>query len=206
MNKLPLLSLLLPCVALLIGGCATGTGVAGPGNAGFEAHRAAVQAYADWQLAGRLNVRQQQQSDTVSIRWQQQGKSFDITLSSTMLGLGTTRVSGGTAEVLVEKAGEAPVTLPDLQALTRDYLAFDFPATNLLYWVRGLPAPDLPATTAFDDSDLLASLTQQDGTGRSWQLTFDRYVAVDGLVMPGRIRLNSEDVQLTFLVSEWQLR
>ena len=204
MNKLRLLYLL-PCVALLLGGCATGTGVDGPGYVGFEAHRTAVLALADWQLAGRLNIRQQQQSDTVSIRWQQQGESFDITLSSTMLGLGTTRLSGGTAGVLVEKAGETPVTLPDLQALTRDYLTFDFPAANLLYWVRGLPAPGLPATTAFDTSNLLASLTQQDSSGRRWQLTFDRHVPVDGLVMPGRIRLNSEDVQLTFLVGEWQL-
>ncbi len=204
MNRLHLLCLPL-CLALLLGGCATSTGVTGPGNAGFEAHRLAVLAFAAWQLEGRLNIRQQQQSDTVSIRWQQQGDNFDITLSSTMLGLGTTRVSGGTGEVLVEKAGVAPVALPDLQALTRDYLAFDFPAANLLYWVRGLPVPGMPATTTFDDNDLLATLDQQDSTGRSWQLTFDRHVPVADLVMPGRIRLRSGDLQLTFLVGEWQL-
>jgi outer membrane lipoprotein LolB len=203
-NKLRLLCLL-PCLAFLLGGCATNTGVTGPGNAGFEAHRVAVLGFGDWQLEGRLNIRQQQQSDTVSIRWQQQGDTFEITLSSTMLGLGTTQVSGGNGKVLVEKAGEAPVTLPDLQALTRDYLAFDFPATNLLYWVRGLPAPDLPAATTFDDNDLLASLTQQDSSGQHWQLTFDRYTSVDALVMPGRIRMSNEAVQLTFLVGEWQL-
>ena len=204
MNNLRLLCLL-PCLALLLGGCAVNTGVTGPGNAGFEAHRVAVLAAGAWRLEGRLNIRQQQQSDTVSIRWQQQGDTFDITLSSTMLGLGTTQVSGGNGEVLVEKAGEAPVTLPDLQALTRDYLAFDFPAANLLYWVRGLPAPGLPAATTFDDNDLLASLTQQDSSGQRWQLTFDRYTAVDALVMPGRIRMSSDSVQLTFLVGEWQL-
>lgn len=201
----PRILLLLPLWLALLAGCATRTDSSSVANPDFNSHRAAVLAQEDWQLTGRLNVRQQNQSDTVNLNWQQQAQDFDITLSSTVLGLGTTRVSGNNNALVVEKAGETPVTLPNLQALTRDYLNFEFPAANLLYWVRGLPVPDTAATTGFDAGNQLTTLTQRDSAGRRWQLTYDRYATVDGLPLPGRIRLATGDLQLTFLVREWHL-
>ena len=197
--------LLLPLWLAMLAGCATRPEVGSIANPDFASHSTAVLARTDWQLSGRLNVRQQNQSDTVNINWQQQAERFDITLSSTILGLGTTRVTGSDSSVVVEKAGEAPVTLPSLQALTRDYLSFDFPATHLLYWVRGLPVPGLGGTLGFDTDNLLSTLTQDDGAGRRWQLTYDRYAAVDSVPLPGRIRLVAGELQLTFLIREWQL-
>ena len=192
-------------LAVLLGGCATAVPKSTPtANPDFNVHQQAVLAKPDWQLEGRLNVRQAKQSDTVSLNWQQQDQNFDLTLSGA-LGLGTTRVRGSDAEGLrVEKAGEAPVELPNLQALARNYLTFEFPADHLLYWVRGLPAPGLPATAEFDSNNLLTSLSQRDEDGRTWQLLFDRYEAVDTLPLPGRIRLTADDLQLTFLINDWQ--
>lgn len=202
---IPRFLLLLPLWLALLAGCATRTDSGSIANPDFNAHRDMVLAQTDWQLGGRLNVRQQNQSDTVNLNWQQQSQDFDITLSSTVLGLGTTRISGNDNGLSVEKAGEVPVTLPNLQALTRDYLNFEFPAANLLYWVRGLPVPGAAATTAFDANNLLTVLTQSDSAGRRWQLNYDRYAAVDGVALPGRIRLATGDLQLTFLVREWHL-
>lgn len=195
--------LLLPLWLALLAGCAT-RGGGSIANTDFNAHRDAVLAKTDWQLDGRLNVRQPNQSDTVNLNWTQQAQNFDITLSSTVLGLGTTRVSGNDSGLVLAKAGEVPVTLPNLQALTHDYLNFEFPAANLLYWVRGLPVPGAAATTGFDSNNLLVTLTQRDTSGRRWQLTYDRYAVVDGFPMPGRIRLAADDLQLTFLVREWR--
>ncbi|MES2606181.1 MAG: lipoprotein insertase outer membrane protein LolB [Pseudomonadota bacterium] len=191
----------------LLSSCASldNPNTAATANPDFNLHQQAVLAQPDWQLDGRLNVRQGQQSDTVSLRWQQRNQDFDLSLSGA-LGLGTTRVRGNDeAGLTVEKAGEAPVTLPNLQALSRNYLSFEFPAAHLLYWVRGLPAPQLAATTTFDSNNLLITLDQRDTDGRSWQLTYDRYETVAGVPLPGRIRLTADDVQLTFLVSDWQL-
>lgn len=192
-------------LSVLLGGCATTQQSAAPtANPDFNVHQQAVLAKPDWQLSGRLNVRQAKQSDTVSLNWQQQEQNFDLTLSGA-LGLGTTRVRGNDRNGLrVEKAGEAAIELPNLQALTRDYLAFEFPAAHLLYWVRGLPVPGLPTTTEFDSNNLLTNLSQQDEDGRTWQLVFDRYEAVDALPLPGRIRLTADDLQLTFLINDWQ--
>lgn len=198
-------TLLLPLWLALLAGCATRPDPGSLTNTDFESHSAALLARTNWQLTGRLNVRQQNQSDTVNIHWQQQAEHFDITLSSTVLGLGTTHVNGSDSGLVVEKAGEAPVTLPNLQALTQGYLSFDFPATHLLYWVRGLPVPGVRGTLGFDDDNLLSTLRQDDGAGQRWLLSYDRYITIDGLPLPGRIRLVAGELQLTFLVREWQL-
>jgi len=48
-------------------------------------------------------------------------------------------------------------------------------------------------------------LSQRDNRGRLWQLTFERYVQVKDVVLPRRIKLATGDLQLTFLIDQWQL-
>jgi outer membrane lipoprotein LolB len=170
-------------------------------------HQASLEAIENWQLRGRLNVRQSNANDTVNINWDQHGnaaaQNFDIRLSGT-LGLGAMAVHGDASGVTVEKAGEEPLHLRDLSELSRVYLDFDFPAANLLYWVRGLPVPDLPATASWTPTARLATLEQTDREGRRWTLTFDRYDEDQNPALPGRIRLEQGELRLTFLINAWQ--
>ena len=198
--------MLLLGASLFIGGCAftKPSERNSTANPDFNAHTAAVLAHSNWQLEGRLNIRQQKESDTVSIHWQQQGNRFALTLSSTVLGLGTTRVQGDDNGVTVESAGAEPLHVPDLQTALRDYLGFNFPAANLRFWVRGLPVPGWVATTEFDQNLQLATLLQADAAGQLWRLEYDRYGLVEGLALPGRIRLTANALQLTVLIQQWQ--
>jgi outer membrane lipoprotein LolB len=182
--------------------CASLEPAAPLGSTDFQANQRTLLAHQDWSLKGRLNVRQNQKSDSVNLSWQQQDQRFDIRLWG-MIGLGSTRVYGSNRSVTVEKAGERPLQLPNLEALTKDYLSFEFPAAYLLYWVRALPVPGIAASTEFDANSRLAGLSQRDSKGRVWQLTFERYSQVQDVVLPGRIKLATGDLQLTFLVDEW---
>jgi outer membrane lipoprotein LolB len=170
---------------------------------GWEQHQASVSAIDAWLLRGRLNVRQSTASDTVNLNWEQRARAFDIRLSGA-LGLGAIVVQGDDAGVKVEQAGEDPVYLRDLSELSQTYLGFEFPAANLFYWVRGLPAPDLPATASWNAEGQLATLEQSDRASRRWRLTFDRYDASQSPALPGRIRLEQADLRLTFLIDGWQ--
>jgi outer membrane lipoprotein LolB len=187
---------------LWLASCATSDRNEGPADPNWLNHQQAVLALSDWELSGRLNVRQQSASDTVSINWQQQQQNFEIRFSGT-LGFGAVQVHGSPDEVVVEKAGTEPVVLPDLQALTRNYLGYDFPAAQLLFWVRGIPAPANIVTTTLNTDLMLEKLVQLDATGRRWELQYDRYQQAADVWLPGRIRVNSEGIQLTFLVNEW---
>jgi outer membrane lipoprotein LolB len=194
----------LAALALLLAACGTTSNVTAPANADFELHRQAILAAQDWQLSGRLSVRQNNDSERVSLNWKQNAEDFDITLWGT-LGLGSTRIFGSDQGLTIEKPNEAPVQLSGLDALSREYLVFDFPAAYLLYWVRGVPVPQLPASQVLDGNNLLSTLSQRDPSGRNWDLSFDRYRTANALNLPGRIRVTSGNIQLIFLVDDWQL-
>ena len=182
--------------------CATSVVNQGPVDPDWLKHQESVLALSDWQLSGRLNVRQQNASDTVNINWQQQDQDFEIRLSGT-LGLGAVQVHGSPDSVVVEKAGTKTVVLPDLRALTQNYLGYDFPAAQLLYWVRGVPAPDGIISTALNDKLMLGTLVQADTTGRQWELEYQKYQLVGDVWLPSDIRVRSGDIRLRFLINKW---
>lgn len=188
-------------LVLLLASCASQFQAVDPD---WERHHQAVSALADWGLSGRLNVRQQEQSDTVQINWDQQGAGFDLLLSGSF-GLGAVQVSGTPTLITVARAGEDSVTLPSLEALTRDYFGYDFPAAQLQYWVRGIPAPGSPADTVLDENQLLGTLSQRDDSGQQWTLSYDRYQQNGAVTLPGRIRAESAGLRLTFLINHWQV-
>ena len=169
-----------------------------------DANRRALAALGDWSLRGRLNIRNGDASDTININWQQQSDSYDIRLSGS-LGLGAARVSGNARGVLIEKAGEDPVAADSLEALTVDMLGYAFPARELVYWVRGLPAPGRPFEETANAEGFTATLSQTDLAGRRWHLQYDRQANQAGYILPGRIRLEQAPYRLTFVISDWDL-
>ncbi len=171
-------------------------------------HEASVSALEDWALSGRLVVREEGNSDTVNINWRQEDTNFDLRLFGSF-GLGAVRVFGGPTQVTVEKGNEDPVTLPSLGAVTQEYFGYAFPTAELLYWVRGLPAPKLSGSHTYDENRMLATLRQEDASGLTWNLTFDRYIALEGAAgmtyLPGRILAEREGLELRFLISTWEI-
>ena len=157
-----------------------------------------------WSLRGRLNIRSGNNSNTININWQQDNVAFEINLSGT-LGLGAVRLSGNQQRVLVEKAGEDPVVAGSLSALGSEILGYAFPANELLYWIRGLPAPGRNAEVNYNEAGLVATISQPDTAGRRWELQYDRFEDIAGHILPGRIRLEQAPYRLTFLVSDWEL-
>jgi outer membrane lipoprotein LolB len=193
----------LSLAALLVLGACASSPLQSPG---WQAHRDSVTQVTDWQLDGRLNIRQGRQSDTVNLNWKQSGTQVSIRLSATLLGLGGVAISGDDNSVTIEKNGEETRVLPGLDALSREYLEYDFPAAYLLWWVRGLPVPDLPAAPVLDQNQLLLSLEQTDPMGQRWELSYENYERVGAVILPRRINLESQGVRLRFLISDWQLQ
>jgi len=158
----------------------------------------------EWNLRGRLNIRSDNQSDTININWLQQAETYDINLSGT-LGLGAVRLSGGPGGVLIEKSGNEPVRASSLEAITAEMLGYAFPASELLYWVRGIPAPGRQARVERNTEGLIDSLVQDDASGLEWTLEYDRFELVEGHPVPGRIRLEQSPFRLTLLINNWEL-
>jgi outer membrane lipoprotein LolB len=192
---------------LLLTGCATQAPLV-IDDPDWLRHQDAIAAVHDWELSGRLVVRQNGEADSVNINWMQQGEVFDLRLFGSF-GLGAVRVHGLPRRVTVERGNDAPVTLPGLGAVTQEYFGYEFPTAELLYWIRGLPAPGLRGSNTFDMNRMLATLRQVDASGVEWTLSFDNYIELEGEVamayLPGRISARREGLELRFLVYGWRV-
>lgn len=165
----------------------------------WQQHHDTVSTLDSWQLQGRLNIRTESESRTVNLLWDQHAGDFDINLSGS-LGMGTVTIRGNDEGLVMEKSSEAPYYADNLADISESYLGYAFPAEHLLYWVRGIMAPDTPYQAAWNEGQLIEVL-QQD----QWQIEYDRYQQVAGLYLPGRIRMTHSPYRLTFLVNQWQL-
>jgi outer membrane lipoprotein LolB len=189
-------------ILLALSSCTTNTTLV---DRNWQAHQSLVANTNEWTLQGRLNIRQENSSDTVSINWQQAQQNFEINLSGA-LGIGATNISGNQQYITLQQGNNELIEMSNLGELSREYLGYEFPAEALLYWVRGIPAPDRTATMEFNDNQLLTSLSQEDSLGNHWQLEYDRYQDNNGLSLPGRIRMNHPDYRLTFIIQSWQIQ
>lgn len=171
----------------------------------WQVHQTFIANTSYWTLKGRLNIRQANNSNTVSINWKQMGQDFEINLSGA-LGIGATMISGNQNFIRLQQGNENPIEAENMDELSRNHLGYGFPAEALHYWVRGIPSPDSPAVIELDENQLLASLNQRDARGDNWQLKYDRYHNRDGLSLPGRIRVSHPDYLLTFIIESWKIQ
>ncbi|HAQ86776.1 MAG: lipoprotein localization factor LolB [Pseudomonas sp.] len=197
-------NLLISTFALLLAGCA-GLGpqesVEGPGNAeDWKAHKAHISEIDGWQISGKIGIQAPQDSGSGTLFWLQRQGYFDIRLSGP-LGRGATRLTGRPDAVALEVAGQGRFEAESPEALVESQLGWQLPVSHLLYWVRGLPAPDSRSRIALDPNGRLASL-QQDG----WDVQYLGYTEEDGYTLPNRIKLAGRDLKITLVVKDWQPR
>ncbi|MGY8821030.1 MAG: lipoprotein insertase outer membrane protein LolB [Pseudomonadales bacterium] len=197
-------NLLTLTLALLLAGCA-GLGpqesVEGPGNAeDWKTHKAHISEIDGWQISGKIGIQAPQDSGSGTLFWLQRQDYFDIRLSGP-LGRGATRLTGRPDAVALEVAGQGRFEANSPEALVESQLGWQLPVSNLLWWVRGLPAPDSRSRIALNANGQLASL-KQDG----WDVQYLGYTEEDGYPLPNRIKLAGRDLKITLVVKDWQPR
>ena len=197
-------NLLIPTLALLLAGCA-GLGpqesVEGSGSAeDWNAHKAQISTIDGWQISGKIGIQAPQDSGSGTLFWLQRQDYFDIRLSGP-LGRGATRLTGRPEAVALEVAGQGRFEAESPEALVESQLGWQLPVSNLLWWVRGVPAPDSRSRVQLNADGRLARL-QQDG----WDVEYLSYTDEDGFSLPSRIKLAGRDLKITLVVKDWQPR
>lgn len=158
-----------------------------------------LKALENWKLIGKIGIRTPEDSLTAAInQWHQEGPRFAIDLSSTFFGLGATKLYGTPFFLTIEEAGEKPVSSyrPDL--LINEALGIPLPISYLAWWIKGIPAPGLPFEQNFNANGLPSTLTQN-----QWQLSFSKYKIVNGLPLPGKIKLERDNVRIILAIKQW---
>jgi len=158
-----------------------------------------------WQVQGKLGIRLPGDSGSLYFNWQQRPENFAIHLSGP-LGQGASWIRGGAPDsslqqVSLERGKQPPVYADNLEALMHSTLGWALPVDELYYWVRGIPAPDLPIEQInHDEAGRLARLQQQ-----GWTLRFERYKTINSWPLPGKIIAERDPLKLTFIIKNWKL-
>lgn len=178
-------------------GCATTQDYKGGGDA--KKLRAQLYQLEDFKLTGKLGFRNADEAFSIAVNdWTQVADHFQIDLSSTFFGLGAVRLSGTAAWIKVEEAGEEPIESYYPNETLEQLLGTALPIQRIRYWIRGVPAPQTSAIEEKNEHGLVKSM-KQDG----WTIDLDRYKDINGLPLPGRIKILRADTRIILAVATW---
>ncbi|SDU20841.1 lipoprotein insertase outer membrane protein LolB [Halopseudomonas salegens] len=166
----------------------------------WRAHKASLTSLDNWILHGKIGLRAPEESGSGTLFWLQQQDYYDIRLSGP-LGRRATRIQGDRDGVTLEMAGQPTRQAADAEQLLAQSIGWRLPVDNLLWWVRGLPAPDRPSQLQLDTDSRLARL-QQDG----WTVEYSRYQPVGERQLPQRLQISGYDLLITLVVTNWEPR
>ena len=188
----------------LLAGCA-GFGaresVEGRGNsAQWREHKLQLSSLDGWQISGKVGIRAPKDSGSGTLFWLQRQDYYDIRLSGP-LGRGAARLTGRPGKVSLEVANQGRYEARTPEALLEEQLGWKLPVSHLVWWVRGLPAPDSKSRLNLDANSRLANL-EQDG----WKVEYLSYAQKSGFWLPERIKLHGRDLDVTLVIKDWQPR
>lgn len=171
-----------------------------PVNEDWRQRSEVLEALTLWEFTGRIGVRDDQESHSSRIRWQQRGDEYVINLWGA-LNVGATEIAGMPGRVVLSQEGEAPLTAVTPEQLVYEQLGYELPVSQLSYWIKGIPAPGVSSAPAFNAENHLVSLEQS-----GWQIQYLGYTNFETESLPTRIRMEKAPLRLDFVRLDWTLQ
>ena len=164
------------------------------------APRQALLQDADFRLRGRVGVRSGDEAFSANFDWQQAGERYRIAFWGP-LGQGRALIEGDDLSASLRDGAGSVVSGTDLGALLEQALGWAAPVSALRHWVRGSPAPALPASAEQrDDVGNLAGFEQS-----GWTVRLSRWRETAIGTAPGRVvaQARAEQRTVTVVCKEW---
>jgi outer membrane lipoprotein LolB len=162
--------------------------------AGWEQRAADLQGLSSWRLDGRAAVAAGTQGWQASLNWRQSGDSAEVHLSGP-LGVGSVVLKRTPDGLSVNGAPPSEAVLGQLQ----ERLGFDLPIDHLRFWLLGVPDPSAAFDLKRNEQDRASQLTQDD-----WNIDYDRYMPVNGDLLPSHLVLSRGGVRVRIAVDRWE--
>jgi outer membrane lipoprotein LolB len=153
----------------------------------------------NWEMRGKVAYRLPDDGGSASLHWQQDDGTSALRLSGP-LGAGAVQIHTEGALLRVERDGIERLYPANAAPWLGGERLLPIPLPALRYWLRGLPAPDIPVD-GLELTDGRAGSLDQAG----WQLEFDDYRIEDGVALPHRIHIEVPEAELSLrlLLRQW---
>ncbi|WP_417598244.1 lipoprotein insertase outer membrane protein LolB [Oceanospirillum sp.] len=191
-------------VLILLAGCSTTEQLKQASTPFMDQHIRNFSQLTYFQIEGKIRLKTKESSDSANLQWQQQGDSYNMTLSGPFGQTGA-RMEGSPYQVMLTIPDKGRFIDQSPEKLLYNHFGWDLPISSLLYWIRTLPAPGSGYQSELNQAQQIR-LLQQDG----WNIHYDRYHSVSSESLqspelPGRIKVNRGQLELTLIINQWQL-
>lgn len=159
--------------------------------------RPAQSELAPFALNGRVSVNHQENRHSAGLRWTHQARSDEILLL-TPLGQTAARIYSDARHATLDD-GKKHYQAEDAESLMQLVLGWYLPVNGLHHWVLGMVVPENPAKIKRDEKGQITVLYQA-----GWEVRYLRYADAKPDSLPTRLQLNREDLQVQFLIDEWE--
>jgi outer membrane lipoprotein LolB len=152
-----------------------------------------------WQISGKIAVQTPKDAGSASVDWTQNQDRFLISLMGP-LGSNALKLAGQAGKVTLETSDGKHYSASSPEQLLAERWGFHLPVSHLTYWIRGLPAPSIPANKRFDAAGRLSQITQQ-----GWQVRFLSYTRAGKVDVPSKLAIHSPDLNVKIIVYNWKV-
>ena len=153
-----------------------------------------------WQLEGKLGFKTSDSSGSATIRWRQEPSHYSIRISGP-LGQGAVEIESLGNQISLTDSRGRQVSAASAEELLQQSLGWQFPISELHYWVRGLPSPEAKTSQElYGERGELLQLRQQ-----AWGLGFSKYTQIKQWLLPSRITATRDEIRLTLVIKQWNL-
>lgn len=150
-----------------------------------------------WEIKGAIAVRAQDKADSASFNWQQDKEDYVIDLFGP-LGMGAVNLEKNKQSIKLSQSKHSwQATSPE--ELMLEVLGWDLPISNLVYWIRGIPAPKAKFQLKLDEYNHLETLYQQ-----GWEIRYESYKTAQGVDLPKKIILKRDGLVIRIAVITWK--
>jgi outer membrane lipoprotein LolB len=184
-------ALMLFCGSLLAA-CATTRPT--PPSVSWEQRINDLQHASAWQLDGRAAVAVGTQGWQASLNWRQ-ADIYAVVHLSGPFGIGALVLRQEPGGLSLNDAPPSNAVVSQLQ----ERLGFELPLDNLRFWLLGVPDPGATFDLTRNDQDRARQVTQG-----GWSIVYDRYMTVDGDLLPARLVLSRDEVRVRIVIDHWE--
>ncbi len=163
-------------------------------------HQLAVGEIQSWNIKGRVAVKNEKESGTVTLLWNQFLSNYELRFIAP-LGQGTYILTGTPDGVVMKGPKDNTMKADTPEQILQDGLGWDVHLNGLKYWVRGLPEPDVSyAALLLDDKGRLSNMEQS-----GFNVSISRYNETEGLSLPEKLTIKSDSIKLKVVIQNWEI-
>jgi outer membrane lipoprotein LolB len=165
----------------------------------WSKRKALLQHIQHWRAQGIVGVRYKNKAQTANVNIMVNNNQYQLQLYGP-LGADRVIIDGNANRVSMRTSDGRIYNANTPEHLLTEQLGWSLPVINMLYWLRGLPAPNLTANIRFDEYHHIKNMRQQ-----GWLIHYSRFSGVNNYDLPTKIIMHNHGLTATIVIGEWQL-